>query len=67
MKYTIQFDPKLTGFIIRKYTNRGQIRDTYNLYVYKNDEVDCDCFNYQKIGVCKHQSWITRVIRFQHI
>lgn len=63
MKYTLEIDKKLFGFILRKYTNRGELRATYNLYINKNKELDCECFNYQKIGVCKHLSWFKRLYR----
>lgn len=64
MRYTVEIDFKLGGFILRKYTNKGILKNTYNLYINKNnEELDCECYNYQKIGVCKHQYWLRRLYR----
>ena len=67
MRYTITIDYDLFGFILKKYTNKGLLKNTYYLYPYDKDgSLSCSCFSYQREKMCKHVRWISLLMRLYH-
>lgn len=50
------------GIIIRKYTNKEEIREEYLIYKMDNGKLKCDCFRYQREGKCKHENWLNPIL-----
>lgn len=63
MRYTISEDYKFKGIKIRKYTNKGEIREEYLIYRDKNGLIKCDCFCFQREQICKHVRWFLVTLR----
>lgn len=66
MRYTIQIDKELFGFKLRKYTNKGKLKNTYYLYPYDKESLSCSCFRFQREKMCKHVMWLSLLMRLYH-